>query len=216
MVNNIKLTPDLLKNWTSVWKNLSSNTEKHYLLKRLSDASTKSQLQSKLWLINELKNIKLNNKDIQTNTVAMIGGWFAHLILPLLIDEIDSYMIHNYEIDNGIKNVSYALNKRYENTLVNYSIIVKNPMIESFKQNYDVIINTACEHMFPMYKFKELNPALNSLYVLQSTNDTSFVDHINCVNSPEELIEQSKLNTIFYKGELKLDNGMTRYLVIGK
>ena len=70
MVNNIKLTPDLLKNWTSVWKNLSSNTEKHYLLKRLSDASTKSQLQSKLWLINELKNIKLNNKDIQTNTVA--------------------------------------------------------------------------------------------------------------------------------------------------
>ena len=70
--------------------------------------------------------------------------------------------------------------------------------------------------MFPMYKFKELNPALNSLYVLQSTNDTSFVDQINCVNSPEELIEQSKLNTVFYKGELKLDNGMTRYLVIGK
>ena len=58
MVNNVKLTPDLLKNWTSVWKNLSLNSDKHYLLKRLSDASTKSQLQSKLWLINELKNVK--------------------------------------------------------------------------------------------------------------------------------------------------------------
>ena len=79
-----------------------------------------------------------------------------------------------------------------------------------------MIINTSCEHMYHMKKFKELNLALNPIYILQSTNDTKYDDHINCVNSAEELIKQADLKEIYFSGSKVLDNGMTRFMVIGK
>ena len=56
----------------------------------------------------------------------------------------------------------------------------------------------------------------NWFYVLQSTNETKYDDHINCVNSPEELVNQANLKQVLYKGSKVLDNGMTRFMVIGK
>ena len=83
---------------------------------------------------------------------------------------------------------------------------------------FDVLINTSCEHMFPMRRFRELNTELsgNPIYVLQSTNEDEYDDHINCVNGPEELAEQAELTDIMYSGTKILDSGMKRFMVIGK
>jgi hypothetical protein len=70
--------------------------------------------------------------------------------------------------------------------------------------------------MFPMKKFKEINFRLNCVYVLQSTNETKYDDHINCVNSVDELIKQADIKEIYFSGKKVLDNGMTRFMVIGK
>ena len=83
------------------------------------------------------------------------------------------------------------------------------------KETQDLIINTSCEHMYHMKKLKELNPDLKSWFVLQSTNQDKFDDHINCVNSTKELAEQGGLKQVLYEGQLTLDNGMTRFMVIG-
>ena len=81
---------------------------------------------------------------------------------------------------------------------------------------YQLIINTSCEHMFPMTRFYSLNKfKIPPVYVLQSTDDSEWDDHINCVSSAEELIEQSKITEVLYSGEQKLDNGMKRFMVIG-
>ena len=69
--------------------------------------------------------------------------------------------------------------------------------------------------MYPMKKFRELNPNLKSWFVLQSTNEDKFDDHINCVNNTKELAEQGELKQVLYEGQLTLDNGMTRFMVIG-
>ena len=206
MVDYIKYTPDLANDWWKTWSNVLNY--KPYIFDRLGHASTKSQLQSKLWIINEI--IKLN---LKPNKVAILGGWYANYITPLLIEELNISEVHNYEIDKDALEVSEKFNKRYENK---FKTIQKNVMIEPIKEYYDMIINSSCEHMFPMFKFKEINPALNPIYVLQSTSDSSYQDHINCVKSPDELIEQIKLETILYKGSLLLSNGMTRFMVIGK
>ena len=66
---------------------------------------------------------------------------------------------------------------------------------------FDVLINTSCEHMFPMRRFRELN---------------KYEDHINCVSGPEELAEQAELINVVYSGTKVLDNGMKRFMVIGK
>ena len=54
------------------------------------------------------------------------------------------------------------------------------------------------------------------MYILQSSNDTQYDEHINCVNSPDELAEQARILEIMYKGEKLLPNGMIRFMVIGR
>ena len=70
--------------------------------------------------------------------------------------------------------------------------------------------------MFPMTRFYSLNKFENRpLYVLQSTDDEQWDDHINCVSSPDGLIEQAEITEVLYSGEKMLDNVMKRFMVIG-
>jgi len=208
MVEYIKYTTDVANNWSRAW----SETEKQrpWAYQRLLDSSTKSQLQSKLWLANELEKLNLHFKK-----VALIGGWFAQYITPLLIDNFNVNSVHNYDIDKDAQIISYKFNRRYKEQ-GKYLADTKNVFIKSFKENYDIIINTSCEHMYYMKKIKQLNPTLNSIYVLQSTDDDSYDDHINCVCNANELSEQADIKEIYYSGSKVLDNGMTRFMVIGK
>jgi hypothetical protein len=208
MVNYIKYTPEVANNWSRTW----SETQKQlpWAFQRLLDSSTKSQLQSKMWLIEELEKLNLYYKK-----VALIGGWFAQYITPLLIDNLNVDIVHNYDIDKDAQIISYKFNRRYKEQ-GKYFATTKNVFIKPLTEHYDMIINTSCEHMYYMKKFKELNIALNPIYVLQSTNDTKYDDHINCVNSAEELSNQADLKEIYFSGSKVLDNGMTRFMVIGK
>ena len=207
MVKYIKYTPELSNNWSRAWT--ETQKQRPWQFKRLTSSSTTSQLQGKLWLINELQKL-----DLKFTKVCLVGGWFAQLITPLLFDNFKVDIIHNYDIDEDAQLISYKFNRRYKE-LGKYKAIRTNTLIHPLKEEYDLVINTSCEHMYPMKKFRELNPELKSWFVLQSTNETKFDDHINCVNSTKELAEQGELKQILYEGQLTLDNGMTRFMVIG-
>ena len=207
MVKYIKYTPELSNNWSRAWT--ETQKQRPWQFKRLTSSSTTSQLQGKLWLINELQKL-----DLKFTKVCLVGGWFAQLITPLLFDNFKVDIIHNYDIDEDAQKISYKFNRRYKE-LGKYKAIRTNTLIHPLKEKYDLVINTSCEHMYPMKKFRELNPELKSWFVLQSTNETKFDDHINCVNSTKELAEQGELKQILYEGQLTLDNGMTRFMVIG-
>tara|TARA_Y100000590_G_scaffold91669_2_gene103584 strand:+ start:52 stop:678 length:627 start_codon:yes stop_codon:yes gene_type:complete len=207
MVEYIKYTPELSNNWSRAWT--ETQKQRPWQFKRLTSSSTTSQLQGKLWLINELQKL-----DLKFTKVCLVGGWFAQLITPLLFDNFKVDIIHNYDIDEDAQLISYKFNRRYKE-VGKYKAIRTNTLIHPLKEEYDLVINTSCEHMYPMKKFRELNPELKSWFVLQSTNETKFDDHINCVNSTKELAEQGELKQILYEGQLTLDNGMTRFMVIG-
>ena len=209
----LKFTPELAHDW----KNALSSSEP-YLLKRVLDSMNRSQLESKLWIVNELSELMLFPK-----SVALLGGWYANYIVPLLIEH-GVELIHNFEIDEDAKTISYKFNKTYKDKK-QYKCDIVNTMFDSVwnKQNktepvFDFIINTSCEHMFPMRRFRELNKKLsgNPIYVLQSTNEDKYEDHINCVSGPEELAEQAELINVVYSGTKVLDNGMNRFMVIGR
>lgn len=209
MVNDIPLDVEVLKNWINTLYYV--NEEIPFAKHRVRNSMTVSQCQSKLWLINELKNVNITVKN-----VAILGGWYAQIVTPLLIKNFDIQTIVNYEIDYNTKGISYKFNKHYKD-LNKYLFRERNVMFESIDSvyNFDTVINTSCEHMYYMNHFRKIN-SLNSYFVLQSTDDNSYVDHINCVKDEEELIDQGGIVEILYKGKLKLDNGMTRFMVIGK
>ena len=212
----LKFTPELAHDW----KNALSSSEP-YLLKRVLDSMNQSQLESKLWIIQEL--IKL---EIKPKRVAILAGWYAQYIAPLLYDNFESLQFaENYEIDQDVKRLSYKFNKRLKEDK-KYLITIRNVMFdrihaswhEGHQLNVDTIINCACEHMYPMWKFRELNkPVLrNPIYVLQSSDDDQYSDHINCVNSEEELIDQAGIKEVMYSGAKFLSNKSTRFMVIGR
>ena len=210
MVNYIQYTPELANDW----KQASADVRKDYphQFRRTLDASTASQLESKLWVVDEL--FKLPDS-IERLKVALLGGWFANFITPLLIDNLNASTVFNYEIDNDAKEISYKYNKRYKDSN-KYQCSIKDIMMKTLEDDFDIIINCSCEHMYPMTKFYEWNPELQDpLYVLQSTDDDQYDDHINCVGSPEELVDQAKIAEVLYSGTKVLPNGMNRFMVIG-
>ena len=209
----LKYTPDMAKDWKN-----AINASEGYLRKRVADSMNESQLISKMWLVEELSN--LNVKPVN---ISLLAGWFAQYIVPLLYDNIESIeWIENFEMDRDIKQVAYKFNTRYKKDN-KYKVSIRNVMfgnlISLSSPTFDTVINCSCEHMYPMSKFKELkNTGVNdnALYILQSSNDTQYDDHINCVNDADELADQANLAEILYAGERLLPNGMTRFMVIGR
>ena len=106
MVEYIKLTPEMCHNWSITFDWVSRNIP--LTMARLVNATTVSQAQSKLWLITELT--KLN---VEINNIGILGGWFAHIIVPLLVDELNAEKIINYEIDFEANKISTKLNRRF-------------------------------------------------------------------------------------------------------
>ena len=204
----LKFTPELANDW----KNALSASEP-YLFKRVMDSMNQSQLESKLWIIQEL--IKL---EIKPKRVAILAGWYAQYIVPLLYDNFESVeWVENFEIDQDVKRLSYKFNKRLKEDK-KYRTLITNVMFDRIQSGMDTIINCACEHMYPMWKFRELNNAVqkNPLFVLQSSNDDQHEDHINCVESEDELIDQARIKHVIYSGSKVLSNKSKRFMVIGR
>ena len=218
MVDHIKFTTEIAEDWKSVLS-LVHHDDYNHCIKRIRDASTSSQLQSKLWLVSEIANL-----DINIDSVAILAGWYANFIVPLLVDEIGVKHILNLEIDPDVKTLTYKFNKRFkpiagqiEFDKATYECILHDVMYEPLKYgNHDLVINASCEHMYPMTRFRKLNYKKNYLYALQSTDDEQWDDHINCVSGPDELAEQAELVDIMYSGTKELNNGMKRFMVIGR
>ena len=210
MVECLRYTPEVANDW----KQTAADVRKDYphQFRRTLDCSTSSQLQSKLWVVDEL--FKLPDS-IERQRIALLGGWFANFITPLLIDNLNASIVFNYEIDNDAKDISYKYNKRYKDSN-KYQCSIKDIMIKTLEDDFDIIINCSCEHMYPMTEFYEWNPELQDpLYVLQSTDDDQYDDHINCVGSPEELAEQAHIIDVLYSGTKVLNSGMNRFMIIG-
>ena len=83
-------------------------------------------------------------------------------------------------------------------------------MFNSIDREFDTVINCSCEHMFPMWKFREINKDINLIYVLQSSNDDTHDEHINCVTDEKELINQAHIDDVIYSGSIELINGTKR------
>ena len=80
-----------------------------------------------------------------------------------------------------------------------------------------LIINTSSEHMVDIstikshYKDYPNTPIL----AIQSNNYFELDEHINCVNSENELIEKNEIREVYFKGKQSLPM-YDRYMVIGR
>jgi len=195
------------------------------------DAFSRSQIKSKVWLIEELARI-----NDHYDNVVVLAGWYGQL-KSIYEQRLTYRKLRNVELDKAACNASdYIFNiANLENHKVkavhaniNELTLHKNGYewtVENFKEGTsysekflpDLIVNTSAEHMseewFHQIRFKQLKS--NPIVVIQSNNMFDGDGHINCVHSIDHMKKKFPMKEILYEGELQL-KGYKRVMLIGR
>ena len=180
---------------------------------------SKGQVLSKLWARDCL--IKLNLNFCKKGLV--LCGWSG--VLPNLLLENSLQSIVSVDKDPDCEPIAIRLN--YENHIngrfnavtkdifdIDYNQLKLN--INKFSNtidDFDIIINTSCEHIQNFSQWYNLLPE-GQLLLLQSNNFFDVVEHINCVDSLKTFKTMVPMSHLLFEGELSLEN-YTRFMLIG-
>jgi len=200
------------------------------------DAFSRSQIKSKIWLIDELENVRQTLPEPVYKHVAIFAGWYGQL--KSIYDKKLTYRkIRNIEMDrNACEASDYIFNlselENYKVKAVNANIneltLHKNGYewdVENFREGTkysekflpDLIINTSAEHMteewFNQIRFKDMES--NPIVAIQSNNLFDIPEHINCVHSVDHMKKKFPMKEILFEGELQL-KGYKRVMLIGR
>lgn len=207
-------------------KNLSKSLVSYPNL-NWNDAFSKGQLYSKLWLIDEVKKLNLH-----LGNVFVCAGWLG--TLPALIFR-DGNIKYNYfrsfDIDVTCADAADTLNRnpyvvdgwKFKASTSNifdidynnytYETKKKDGSLQLMNESPDTIINTSCDHIFPFKRWWDLIPD-GKLVILQNNDSKIDADHINNINSLDEMKKQAPMKEILYEGILRLPD-YNRYMLIG-
>jgi len=204
----------------------------------LTDAFSRGQLQSKLWLLRTLEEegIKLGK------SIYVCAGWYG--VLPaLLFERYDvEGNIWSFDIDPDTENPADTLNKEYIIDGMKFKSFVKDvtelkfdreslPIIhykysdalnyEAMKTTHEIdkptcVINTSCEHIAEFDKWWNAIPK-GTLVILQNNN---FVEHdddtvVNTKTNVDSWAKELKLSKEIFTGTLGLEH-YDRYMIIGE
>jgi hypothetical protein len=196
----------------------------------LYDALSRSQIKSKIWLIEELLAVKL-----YWPNVVIMAGWYGQLV-PLFEQMLTFDRARIVELDpdacrhsDQVVNVDKIKDFRVKSVVadINQLALHKNGyewLVDTFKDSSytekflpDLIVNTSAEHMteewYSQIRFKQLDS--NPVVAIQSNNLFDIPEHVNCVHSVSHMKKKYPMREILFEGELRL-KGYKRFMLIGR
>ena len=199
--------------------------------KPLQDAFSRSQIKSKIWLVQELAHVQTHY-----NQVAVLAGWFGQIKSiydqqltygKMRVVELDRSAC---EISDHVFNLSNLENHKVKAVCadINQLTLHKNGYewsVENFRDGTtysekflpDLIINTSAEHMteewYHQLRFKQLDS--DPIVAIQSNNLFEIAEHTNCVHSVDHMIKKFPMREVLFAGELQL-KGYKRVMLIGR
>jgi len=177
-----------------------------YKFKDYSEAIFESQIDSKEWLCQELKKVVV----MDVKRISIIAGCYGLVSIPILYKHFGEINIDLYDVDEYTTDIGRHMFKDYSKV----NIYTKDVVFDDIEYKGDVIINTSCEHMMDMKTITEQNKG--KIFALQSNNNKNVKWlHINCAETSDELIEQSGLTEILFRGAIPI-YGFKRIMVIGR
>jgi hypothetical protein len=189
------------------WMDAIRNSEDRY---RTLESFWKGQVNSKVWLVNNLSKIVMPNT---SNKIVIHGGWNGVLASILFNSDIGIKYISSVDIDYTCEEIACTVNKRQE---MEGRFTAVTADITTYDYTADIVINTSCEHLTngAYRQWLELVPD-NALIVLQSNNYFELEEHINCSADLNDFIKHSKLTNIVFSETLSLPN-YDRFMIIGR
>jgi hypothetical protein len=191
------------------------------------DCFSRGQLQSKLWLIQQLKKL-----DVELGTVFLCAGWYATLATMLFESGMPINKIRSFDIDDSCRAIAETFNKPWFTNQWQFKALTADIHDINYqehkwtfwsnknnRQSYpivdkpDTIINTSCEHIIDFDSWFRKIPE-GKLVILQSNDFVEVEEHVNCVKDSLHFAEMAPLSKVLFTGELPLEK-YTRYMRIG-
>jgi hypothetical protein len=191
------------------WMDAIRDSENHY---GILESFWKGQLQSKEWLIENLKKIIPKNK--QELNIVIHGGWNGVLASLLYNSDMPVNLVRSVDIDKSCEEVANMINKRQE---MNSQFLAVTADMCFYEYDFlpDIVINTSTEHLTKeKYKVWFDRIPNNSLIVLQNNNYYEISEHVNCYSTVDKFAKNCQLENILFKDTLSLPL-YNRFLVIG-
>ena len=186
-----------------------------------------NQISSKIWLIENLTKI-CNKFDTINHKIEIVGSWYGYPLIEYLKNNISIEKIECWDIDKEARMIA----KKYIEIFNNDNTFV-------YSKNYwhhlrtaseaTILINTSSEHM--VESFYQVTGKWDVFYhkkpiiVIQSNNMYHIDEHINCVDSEEELIDKHKIREVLYSGSQNIiewhdekieETKYKRFMIIGR
>ena len=179
---------------------------------RLAIAFNADQVDSKLWLIEELSR----TVDLAGHRVVILGAWFG--VLALMMSEVMPRAPAAFvciDIDPAV----CALATRMLAVVSPPTEVRCADMLEvDYRQlsagRPTIFVNTSCEHLADFAGWRKRVPAGAAL-VIQSNDHWGCPEHVNCVPDAEAFARQAHLSHTDFCGTLRLAR-FSRFMLIGR
>tara|TARA_B100000575_G_C23143302_1_gene666121 strand:- start:1039 stop:1626 length:588 start_codon:yes stop_codon:yes gene_type:complete len=168
----------------------------------LLESSRTNQIISKRWLVDEVATF-----DPSLRKVLVLGSWNGIILYELMKKYCDVDWFDFIDIDKKShrdRDFYFEVNDMEKN----YNSIIADATEWSDFKDYDLVINCSCEHM------RDIPAVYGPLYALQSNDYRTVSEHINCVDSAEELTLKNNLTETFVEGKLDMGH-YNRFMSIG-
>lgn len=177
---------------------------------RTLESFWKGQINSKVWLIEQLKKLpRAHSMDI-----LICGGWYGVMATLLFNSDLYVNKITSIDIDHKCKSIAHTMNKQYEIS-GKFNAITANMLSYKDYDRYDMIINTVCEHLTQEQYNEWLKLIPNDKIIVLQSNDYVIPEHVNPMKDLNQFVAQSKLYPIVEPSELQTEK-YKRFMIVGK
>ncbi|MBI1986219.1 MAG: class I SAM-dependent methyltransferase [Rhodospirillales bacterium] len=176
----------------------------------LGYALNRNQMTSKQWLVNTLLDV--TGGDL--GRVCIVGGWYGVLGAMLLHDKRFSVeSVCSVDRDRSCREIADSLNRTHVDS-GKFKSLTADMLELDYGNDYDVVVNTSCEHLPNLGDWLKLLPD-RILLALQSNDYYGIEGHVNCVNDLDAFKRQAPLAIPMFEGQKKIGT-YTRFMLIGR
>lgn len=176
------------------------------------DAFSQGQVESKLWLCENLEKINWVDKP----NIWVLGGWQGIMSFLLLSRRnISINQIKSFDVDPSCEPIADTINNTWVIDNWKFKAYTKDCNFLDYTTNPDIVINTSTEH-FQNQKWFDDIPS-GTLVCIQG-NDLNHEDHFSHYKTFDHFNETFKFRNIMYQGEKDFiypEFKFTRYMIIG-
>jgi hypothetical protein len=176
-----------------------------------------AQMQSKLWLVQRLENVLLEERPIEDGyRIWILAGWYGLTNLLLRTrNQVPVLEVRSFDIDPSCESIADSLNKLWVWKAWEFKAHTVDINQLEYTPRPDVVINSSVEHMNSNAWWD--NIPTGTIVCLQAS-DMEDEDHVNKFSTARDLFEVYPVKELIYEGVKRFefdDNAFYRVMIIG-